>query len=72
MWVLVLFYDTGRVFEDVTEPEEWEGSNWDSFHHTVGFGFRAILPANLMMRLDMGFSDEAEGGIVYGEAQHTF
>jgi len=45
---------------------------WNSFHHTLGIGLRGVFPAQLMMRMDIGFSSEHPGGILYGQAYHTF
>lgn len=72
MWIIVLFYDTGRVFDNMLEANEWQNTSWNSYHHTVGFGLRGVFPAQLMMRMDVGFSAEHPGGIMYGNAYHTF
>lgn len=72
MWIIVFFYDTGRVWENMLDSREWENTAWNSFHHTLGIGLRGVFPAQLMMRMDIGFSSEHPGGILYGQAYHTF
>lgn len=68
----VVFYDTGRVFNEIEEGSEWANMNFNDLHSSVGWGFRFHLPPDLVMRMDIGFSPESPGGLFYAQGQQTF
>ncbi len=51
----VLFYEEGRVYEDYTDiPEEM----FEDYHYAVGGGFRFIITPSVVIRFELGWSDE--------------
>ena len=67
-----LFYDVGRVWENVNDRTEWEKATLQDLHSSYGFGLRFNMVPNLMMRIDWGFSRENPGGLMYVYGWHTF
>jgi len=67
-----LFYDVGRVWENVNDRTEWEKAALEDLHSSYGFGLRFNMVPNLMMRIDWGFSRENPGGLMYVYGWHTF
>ncbi len=67
-----LFYDTGRVWNNVNDRAEWRDSTYDDVHHSYGLGARFHMVPDLLMRVDYGFSEENPGGLLYIYGQHTF
>ncbi len=51
-WDAVIFWDEGQVFN------EFEQIRLDSFHRSVGFGFRFMSKNRFLFRLEFGFSNE--------------
>ena len=75
MWKIIdatIFYDVGRVWEDLYDRDVWINESAGELHKSYGFGMRFHMVPNMMMRLDYGFSPENEGGLLYVAAWHTF
>lgn len=67
-----LFYDVGRVWENVNDRAEWKRSDMSDLHSSYGFGFVFNMVADIRMRFDYGFSPENPSGLMYIEGSHTF
>lgn len=75
MWKIIdatIFYDVGRVWEDIFDFEAWKFFSAEDLHHAYGFGMRFNMVPALMMRVDYGFSSENPGGLLYIYGWHTF
>jgi len=67
-----VFYDVGRVWENINSADQWDDAEFSDLHSSYGFGFRFNMVAGIVMRLDYGFSEENPGGLMYIEGFHTF
>lgn len=64
-WMLVAFYDRGKV------KNELHTSYAHNLHSGYGFGFRYIIKDALICRLDIGFSSGGESAVIFNYG-HTF
>ena len=75
MWKIIdatVFYDVGRVWEDMYDKDEWQHMTVGELHSAYGFGMRFNMVPAMMMRIDYGFSKENPGGLLYIYGWHTF
>jgi outer membrane protein assembly factor BamA len=55
---LFLFYDYGRVYEDDDDIADEE---FDDFHSAYGGGLRIVITPSVVIRFELGFSEEQTG-----------
>jgi len=67
-----LFYDVGRVWENVNSRSQWRSADWSDLHSSYGWGMRFQMVPDMVMRVDWGYSKENPGGLMYIAGQHTF
>lgn len=70
LWKIVdlnLFYDLGRVYDDITKNTDFITND---LHRAWGVGFRIIIPPNVVMRADAGWSNTDQ--VLYFNFGQTF
>jgi len=67
-----VFYDVGKVWENINNRAEWRSTDWTDIHSSYGVGLVWRIVPDIVLRVNYGFSKENPSGLLYVWAYHTF